>query len=74
MIQVKNVKEAISAQTKQAQNDYDNAIRRQHIIQEISKASSLTPSIADALIKRVFIFPENRIEIEYAVQDMFAPT
>lgn len=74
LIQAQNVKEAISAQTKQAQNDYDNAIRRQHIIQEISQASFLTPSIADTLIKRVLVFPDNRIEIEYAVQDMFTLT
>ena len=74
LIQAKNVKASVAAQTKKAQTDYESAVRRQQIIQEVSQASTLTPSLADALIKQVLVFPGNRIEIEYVVQDVFAPT
>lgn len=74
LIQAQNVKASVAAQTKKAQIDYESAVRRQQINQEVSQASTLTPTLADALIKQVLVFPGNRIEIEYAVQDMFAST
>ena len=68
----KNVHAVITAQTKQAQGDYEATIKRQEIIQEIDSTDRLTHDLAERLIKKVHVFPGDRIEIEYATQDFFA--
>lgn len=71
LVKEKNVHTAIAAQMKKAQSDYDAKVKRDEIIQEITSANSLTNSLANLLIKKVYVFPENRIEIEYVTQDFF---
>lgn len=71
LVRVKNVCTMAAAQTKQAQADYEAKVKRREIIKEVSKADSLTQSLIDALIDKVYIFPENRIEIVYKMQDVF---
>ena len=43
----------------------------QTMLQEISEADQLPPSVADRLIDKIYIFHDQRIEIEYAMQDQF---
>lgn len=71
LVKEKNVHTAIAAQTKKAQSTYEAKVKRDEIIQEIAGADSLTNSLVDLLIKKVYVFPENRIEIEYVTQDFF---
>lgn len=71
LVKEKNVHTAIAAQMKKAQSDYDAKVKRDEIIQEITSANSLTNSLVNLLIKKVYVFPENRIEIEYVTQDFF---
>lgn len=71
LVKEKNVHTAIATQTKKAQSDYEAKIKRDEIIREISDADSLTNSLIDLLIKKVHVFPGNRIEIEYVTQDFF---
>ena len=69
LVKVKNAYASISSKTKQAQTDYDKAEKQQAIIQEISEAAGLTQQLSDRLINRVYIFKDNRIEIDYATKD-----
>ena len=41
------------------------------MLQEICEADQLTPSVADRLIDKVYIFHDKRIEIKYAMQDVW---
>ena len=71
LVRVKNVCTMAAAQTKQAQADYEAKVKRREIIREVSGADSLTQSLIDALIDKVYVFPGNRIEIVYKMQDVF---
>lgn len=71
LVKEKNVHTAIAAQIKKAQSDYEAKVKRDEIIQEIASADSLTNSLVDLLIKKEYVFPGNRIEIEYVIQDFF---
>ncbi len=72
LVKAKNVHAAITAQTKQAKSENEKQRQHTQITQEIENASGLTKPLVDTLIKKVKVFPENHIEIEYAVQDFFA--
>lgn len=69
LVQAKNVHAAITAQTKQIQSDYEAGLKQREIIQEIGSAGTLTQALIDRLISKVYIFPGDRIEIEYVTQD-----
>lgn len=71
LVRVKNVCTMAAAQTKQVQADYEAKVKRREIIREVSGADSLTQSLIDALIDKVYVFPGNRIEIVYKMQDVF---
>ena len=45
--------------------------QRKSISKELDEATGLTTALADLLIDRVRVYPDNRIEIEYKVQDLF---
>ncbi len=69
-MQAKNVHAAITAQTKQIQSDYEAKSEKQReIVREVGGADTLTQALIDRLISKVYIFPGNRIEIEYVTQD-----
>ena len=42
---------------------------QQEIVQEVGNANMLTKALIDRLINKVYVFPGDRIEIEYATQD-----
>ena len=68
-MQAKNVHASITAQTKQIQSDYEARPKQREIVQEIGSAGTLTQTLIDRLISKVYIFPGDRIEIEYVTQD-----
>lgn len=59
----------ITAQTKQIQSDYEARLKQREIVQEVGSTDVLTQSLIDRLINRVYVFPGDRIEIEYVTQD-----
>ena len=69
LVQAKNVHAAITAQTKQIQSDYEAKLKQREIVREVGSADTLTQALIDRLISKVYIFPGNRIEIEYVTQD-----
>ena len=71
LVQAKNVYAAISAQTKQIQSDYEARLKQREIVQEVGNADTLTQALIDRLISKVYIFPGDRIEIEYVMKDVF---
>ncbi len=62
---VKNVIAAAAEQAKSAREEYEEIQRQKKIADELKAADTLTKSLVDLLIKRVYVFPDNRIEIEY---------
>lgn len=69
LVQAKNVHAVITAQTKQIKSDYEIKLKQQEIVQEVGNANILTKALIDRLINKVYVFPGDRIEIEYATQD-----
>lgn len=68
-MQAKNVHAVITAQTKQIKSDYEIKLKQQEIVQKVGNANMLTKALIDRLINKVYVFPGDRIEIEYATQD-----
>ena len=62
---VKNIIAAAAVQAKSAREEYEASQRQKKIVDELKAADTITSSIVDLLIKRVYVFPDNRIEIEY---------
>ena len=50
-------------------SDYEIKLKQQEIMQEVGNANMLTKALIDRLINKVYVFPGDRIEIEYATQD-----
>ena len=69
LVQAKNVHAVITAQTKQIQSDYEARLKQREIVQEVGSTDTLTQALIDRLISKVYIFPGDRIEIEYVTQD-----
>ena len=44
---------------------------RQEIVHSITEADILTSKLTDLLIEKVYVFPDNHIEIVYKVHDLF---
>ena len=44
-------------------------MKQREIVQEVGNADTLTQALIDRLISKVYIFPGDRIEIEYVTQD-----
>lgn len=68
LVRIKNVHATIAAQAKRGQQEYEAMVERQEVIREAAGAGTLTKAM-NALISKVYVFPGDRIEIEYAVQD-----
>lgn len=69
LVQAKNVHAAITAQTKQIQRNYEARLKQREIVQEVGSADTLSQALIDRLVSKVYIFPGDRIEIEYVTQD-----
>ena len=67
--QEKNVAAVVEAEVKSAQDEYEESVRQKKIADELNDTDTLTKTLVDLLIKRVYVFPDNRIEIEYNTRD-----
>ena len=68
---VKNVIAAAAEQAKSMREEYEESLRQKKIAAELKVADTLTKSLVGLLIKRVYVFPDNRIEIEYLSRSFF---
>ena len=71
ILKTKNAYAAIAAQAKQKQEEQARQSSRQEISKAVTDAEGLTTELVDLLIEKVYVFPDNRIEIAYKVQDLF---
>ncbi len=58
----------VADKAKTAQEDYEESIKNAEIAASIDGADSLTKALVDKLVERVYVFPNNRIEIKYATR------
>lgn len=63
---------ALAVQTAQAQFDERSKNIRKQLAQEISGAGCLTTELAEALIERVYVYPENQVQIVWKIKE-FCP-
>lgn len=68
---VKNIIAAAAEQAKSVRKEYEESLWQKKIADELNAADTLTYSLVDLLIKRVYVFPDNRIEIEYLSRTFF---
>ena len=68
---VKNAYAAVTAQAKLKREEQVRQSNRQEIVHSIAEADALTSELTDLLIEKVYVFPDNRIEIVYKVHDLF---
>ena len=59
------------AQAKLKREEQARQSNRQEIVHSIAEADVLTSELTDLLIEKVYVFPDNRIEIVYKVHDLF---
>lgn len=68
---MKNIIAAAAEQAKSVREEYEENLRQKKIADELNAADTLTYSLVDLLIKRIYVFPDNRIEIEYLSRTFF---
>lgn len=68
---IKNLCSVVAAKAKSAQEEYEESIRNAEMAACIDGADSLTKSLVDGLIDKLYVFPNNRIEIKYATRRIF---
>ena len=71
ILKVKNAYAAVTAQAKLKREEQARQSSRQEIVHSIAEADVLTSELTDLLIEKVYVFPDNRIEIVYKVHDLF---
>ena len=71
ILKVKNAYAAVTAQAKLKREEQARQSSRQEIAHTIAEADVLTSELTDLLIEKVYVFPDNRIEIVYKVHDLF---
>ena len=65
----RNGKKAALSSGGRLKSDYEIKLKQQEIVQEVGNANMLTKALIDRLINKVYVFPGDRIEIEYATQN-----
>ena len=71
ILKVKNAYAAVTAQAKLKREEQARQSSRQEIVHSITEADILTSKLTDLLIEKVYVFPDNHIEIVYKVHDLF---
>ena len=71
ILKVKNAYAAVTAQAKLKWEEQARQSSRQEIAHSIAEADVLTSELTDLLIEKLYVFPDNRIEIVYKVHDLF---
>lgn len=62
---------AVTAQAKLKREEQARQSSRQEIVHSIAEADVLNSELTDLLIEKVYVFPDNRIEIVYKIHDLF---
>ena len=71
ILKVKNAYAAVTAQAKLKREEQARQSSRQEIVHSIAEADVLNSELTDLLIEKVYVFPDNRIEIVYKIHDLF---
>ena len=66
---MEQVYDALSTQSSQMQMDADTKKASRKLAQEVVCADGLTAALADTLIERVYVYPGNRLDIEWKSND-----
>jgi hypothetical protein len=67
----KNICAVVADKAKAAQDDYADSVMSRELAEVINAADTLTQALAERLIKRVYVFPNNRVEIVYIPRSFF---
>lgn len=71
LAQLKQVHAAVTAQVERMRGDEKAKHARTELAREVSGASGLTAGLVDALIDRVYVYPDNQVEIVWKVKDFY---
>lgn len=71
LVYEQNVSAIIAAQAKSDRDKQEKQQLQKKIADELNAADTLTKSLVDLLIKRVYVFPDNRIELKYQPRTFF---
>jgi len=66
---IKQLHSILKAQTTQMKSDEETKKVRHDLAQEITQSSGLTQELADTLIERVYVYPQNQVEIVWKIKD-----
>lgn len=66
---LKQLHDAIAAQTKRMQMSEETKCARTTLAQEVTEASGLTAGLVDALIDRVYVYPGNQVDTVWKAKD-----
>nr|WP_325259623.1 recombinase family protein [uncultured Oscillibacter sp.] len=72
LAQLKQVHAAVTAQVERMRGDEKAKHAKMELAREVSGASGLTAGLADALIDRVYVYPDNQVEIVWKMKDFCA--
>lgn len=71
ILRTKNTYAAVKAQAQEQQSQHEKLVQRKQLVQEFSSADTLTQTLEDLLIDRVYVYPDKRIFINYKIEDIF---
>ena len=66
---LREIHSKLKMQTSQMQMNEKEKRARTELAQEVSEAGGLTAGLAEALIDRVLVYPDNRVEILWKMKD-----
>lgn len=69
LARLKQVHAAVTAQVERSRGDEKTKRARTELARKVSGASGLTAGLADALIDRVYVYPNNQVEIVWKMKD-----
>lgn len=69
LLEVRNIYEVQKSKEEQVKSVLNINSKVTNIAKDILKGNKLTPELVDVLISKVFVFPNNRIEIEWKFED-----
>ncbi len=72
LARLKQIHAAVTAKVERSRGDEKTKRARIELAQEVSVASGLTAGLADALIDRVYVYPDNQVEIVWKMKDFCA--
>ncbi len=68
---LEQIHSTLSTQTGQMQVEHETQAVRQKLARDITQANGLTQKLVDTLVERVYVYPDNRLEIIWKIQCFF---